>query len=325
MTFNDDAQLDTSRIGTGGGGRGRGGMVIGGGGGILGVIALILYLLMGGNPDTTSQSQPAPQPQQTQGGGDLGRGGNALNPSRVGGAGQVNAGALATKCKTGADANRDDECRIIATENSLFDYWTKVYPASVKGNPPWQAPKTIVYSGQTQSACGTASNQVGPFYCPLDKSIYIDASFFQILQQRFGSSGGPLAQMYVVAHEYGHAVQDRLGVLDAAQQDPQGPASGGVRVELMADCLAGMWVKDASTTKDANGTTLLKPITQTQIKDALSAASAVGDDRIQKKTQGRVSPENFSHGTSEQRMRWFMNGYNSQNINSCNTLRAAQL
>lgn len=318
MTFNDDAQPDTSRIGSGGGGGGRGGMVIGGGGGILGILALILYMLFGGGSGSDNPGgQPAPRADDVQAGGPL-------NPSRVGGAGEVNSGAFA-KCKTGADANRDDQCRIIATENSLYDYWTKTYPASVKGNPPLRAPKMIVYSGQTQSACGTASNQVGPFYCPLDKSIFIDASFFQILQQRFGSSGGPLAQMYVVAHEYGHAIQDLLGVLDAAQKDPQGPASGGVRVELMADCLAGMWVKDAATTKDKNGTTLLKPITQQQIKDALSAASAVGDDRIQKKTQGRVSPENFTHGTSEQRMRWFMNGYNSQNINSCNTLRAAQL
>ena len=156
-------------------------------------------------------------------------------------------------------------------------------------------------------------------------SIYIDASFYQLLQSRFGSSGGPLAKEYVVAHEYGHAVQDQLGVLDAAQQDPQGATSGAVRTELMADCFAGMWTKDASTTKDKNGNTLLKPITQSDIEAALSAASAVGDDTIQKKTQGRVTPENFTHGTAQQRQRWFMNGYNNQNINSCNTLRANPL
>ena len=313
MTFNDDAQLDTSRVGGGGGGGyDRGGMVIGGGGGILGIIVLILYMLMGGDPGTSVGGTT----QQDQG--------SSLNSSRMAGAGQVNSGDF-SKCKTGADANKDDECRIIATENSLYDYWTAMYPKSNSKGTKLAPPKMIIYSGQTQSACGTASNQVGPFYCPLDKSIYIDASFYQLLSSRFGSSGGPLAKEYVVAHEYGHAIQDQLGVLDAAQQDPQGPTSGAVRVELMADCFAGMWTKDASTTKDKNGKTLLNPITQNDIKAALSAASAVGDDTIQKKTQGRVTPENFTHGTSEQRQRWFMNGYNNQNINSCNTLKANPL
>lgn len=179
--------------------------------------------------------------------------------------------------------------------------------------------------GQTQSACGTASNQVGPFYCPLDKQVYIDADFFKLLSSQFGADGGNLAQMYVVAHEYGHALQDQLGLLDRAQQDPKGPESGGVKIELMADCFAGMWAKDASTTKDKNGKTLLKPLTQKDIDSALSAASAVGDDHIMEKTQGRVSPENFTHGTSEQRRRWFMTGYESQSINSCNTFKASSL
>ncbi len=311
MTFNDDARLDTSRIGGGGGRGGGGGMIIGGGGGIVGVIALILYMLLGGggqDQGSTPQQDPA----------------NQLNNSRMAGGGQIRTADFSA-CQTGKDANSDDKCRIIATENSLYDYWTKTYPASVKGNPAWKAPRIIIYSGQTPSACGTASNQVGPFYCPLDQQIYIDASFYQLLARRFGSSGGPLAKEYVVAHEYGHAVQDQLGVLDEAQKDPQGPASGGVRVELMADCFAGMWVKDASTTQDASGTTLLQPVSQQDISDALSAASAVGDDTIQEKVRGRVSPENFTHGTAEQRMRWFMNGYSSQNINSCNTLRAGTL
>ncbi len=312
MTFNDDAQLDTSRIeGGGGGGFGRGGMVVGGGGGILGILALILYMLFGGSggtePGGTSPQQPGP-----------------YDAGRVAGAGQIDSAGF-SDCRTGADANRDDRCLVIATENSLYGYWTKTFPASTKNRTPLQAPKLVNYSGQTQSACGTASNQVGPFYCPLDKKIFIDASFFNLLSKRFGADGGQFAKEYVVAHEYGHAVQDQLGVLDEAQKDPQGPASGGVRVELMADCFAGMWAKDATTTKDKNGTPLLKPLTEQDIKSALSAASAVGDDTIQKKTQGRVAPENFTHGTADQRMRWFMNGYNNQNINSCNTLRASQL
>ena len=166
---------------------------------------------------------------------------------------------------------------------------------------------------------------MGPFYCPLDKLVYIDASFFQELQQRFGANGGALAKEYVVAHEYAHHVQDILGLLGRAQQDPQGPESGAVRLELMADCMAGMWVKNATQTKDANGTTFLKPITQADIESALSAASAVGDDRIQRATQGRVNPESWTHGSSAQRQKWFMTGYQTGDLNQCNTFAAQDL
>ncbi len=314
MTFNDDAQLDTSRIesGGGGGGFGRGGMVIGGGGGILGILGLILYLLFGGSGATEQGSAPPAETNQSVDGSRF--------ENRPG------TTPVTERCRgSAAIGNTDDECLVVGVENSLYDYWTRAFPQATKNKTPWKAPIVAVYQNQKQSACGTASNQVGPFYCPLDKKIYIDASFYQLLTKRFGANGGQLAKMYVVAHEYGHAVEDQLGVLDAAQQDPQGPASGSVRIELMADCFAGMWTKEASTTKDKNGVTLLKPITQQDIQSALSAASAVGDDTIQKKTQGRVTPENFTHGTSEQRQRWFMNGYNNQNINSCNPLRANPL
>ena len=310
MTFNDNAQLDTSQISGGSGGGRRGGMVIGGGGGVLGVIALILYLLMGGGGDTSPGSSPAQDPR--------------MDSSYVAGGGEVNTGHI-DRCKTGADANRDDNCLVVGTVNSVQDYWKRTFPASTSNRTPWRMTKTVLYQGSTQSACGTASNQVGPFYCPLDQQVFIDAGFFKQLNQRFGADKGNFAKMYVVAHEYGHAAQDQLGVLDEAQKDPQGPTSGGVRIELMADCFAGMWAKDASTTKDKAGNTLLEPLTQQDINSALSAASAVGDDSIQEKVQGRVSPENFSHGTSEQRMRWFMAGYNNQNINTCNTLRASRL
>lgn len=309
MTFNDNAQLDTSQVSGGSGGGRRGGMVIGGGGGVLGVIALILYMLLGGGGETP-QGPTAPDPR--------------MDRSYVGGGGSVEANIF-DHCKTGADANRDDNCLVVGTVNSVQDYWKRQFPASTSNRTPWRMTKTVLYEGTTQSGCGTASNQVGPFYCPLDRQVFIDASFFQQLNQRFGADKGSFAKMYVVAHEYGHAAQDQLGVLEEAQRDPQGPTSGGVRIELMADCFAGMWAKDASTTKDAAGHTLLEPLTQQDINSALSAAAAVGDDSIQEKVQGRVTPENFSHGTSEQRMRWFMTGYNNQNINTCNTLRASRL
>ena len=321
MTFNDEAQLDTSQVGGGSGGGFRpGGMVLGGGGGCLSIIVLLVILFLnGGLPGGGGGGGgQAPAPQEP------GTSSDPFDTSGVGGGGSIDSGDF-SKCKTGADANRDAQCRVIGTVNSVQDYWTKELPAESNNQRQWKPTKTILYSGQTQSACGTASNQVGPFYCPLDKQVYIDADFFKLLSSQFGADGGNLAQMYVVAHEYGHALQDQLGLLDRAQQDPKGPESGGVKIELMADCFAGMWAKDASTTKDKNGKTLLKPLTQKDIDSALSAASAVGDDHIMEKTQGRVSPENFTHGTSEQRRRWFMTGYESQSINSCNTFKASSL
>lgn len=302
MTFNDDAQLDTSGVSRGGGG-GRG-LAIGGGGGLLGLVALVLYMLMGGNPADVQQPPASQSERQAESAG---------------------AGDLAAKCRTGADANRDPECRVVATRNSVQSYWRAKLPEASGGKVQWQDTEMVLYQGQTRSACGDASNEIGPFYCPLDKKVYMDAAFFRILEQQFGSSGGPLAQEYVVAHEFGHALQDQLGLLERAQQDPKGPESGAVRVELMADCFAGMWAKGAVETKDANGRTFMEPLTETDVRDALSAAESVGDDHIQKQARGRVSPESFTHGTSEQRQRWFMRGYETGDLNQCNTLQARDL
>ena len=320
MTFNDNVQLDTSQAtsgGSSGGGYGGGGNFPGGiqvGGGIGGLILLILVFIFGGNVlDGGGTQDPGTGSSTGQS--------SSLDPSQVAAGGSQSGGAF-SQCKTGADANKNDECLVIATVNSAQAYWGSALPQYGR---QYTKANTVLYSGQTQSACGTASNQVGPFYCPLDKLVYIDASFFQELQQRFGANGGALAKEYVVAHEYGHHVQDILGLLGRAQQDPQGPESGAVRLELMADCLAGMWVKNATQTKDANGTTFLKPLTQADIDSALSAASAVGDDRIQRATQGRVNPESWTHGSSAQRQKWFMTGYQTGDLNQCNTFAAQDL
>jgi uncharacterized protein len=292
VSFNDDAQLDTSQIQSGGGG-GRGGLAIGGGAGL---VILILGLVFGVDTSSITGTPGAPvEPGQS---------------------------TVGQQCKSGADANRDAECRVVGTVNSVQDFWTDALPRYGRQYTP---AKTVLYRGQTQSACGTASNQVGPFYCPIDKKVYIDASFFDELTSRFGADDGALAQEYVVAHEYGHHVQDVLGVLDAAQRDPKGAESGSVRIELMADCLAGVWANGAASTKDANGNTYLKPLTQQDIDSALSAAAAVGDDRIQKKVQGRVDPESWTHGSSEERQRWFTRGYSSGDLNQCDTLNASSL
>jgi predicted metalloprotease len=272
-------------------------------------------------------------------GGGLGGGGlllvvvlsllGVIDPSSVlggGGNGAAPGGspdpAVSSTCRTGADANRDVRCRVIGTVNSVQDFWADELP---RQGVRYQAARTRLYSGQTQSACGTASNAVGPFYCPTDKRVYIDASFFDELTTRFGADDGALAQEYVVAHEYGHHVQDLLGVLGAAQADAQGATSGSVRVELQADCYAGMWARGATSTQDAQGRTYLKPLTRQDIASALSAASAVGDDRIQSQARGQVDPESYTHGTSAQRQRWFTTGYQYGDLDRCDTLHASSL
>ncbi|NLJ53484.1 MAG: hypothetical protein GX344_05040 [Intrasporangiaceae bacterium] len=300
MSFNENVRLDTSSVRTGGGGGGRGGpggMVIGGG--IGGLILTLILMFLGINPGQV--------PMPTDPG---------MDTSRVDTAGNANAD-LISHCETGADANEDIWCRMVAGENSIQDFWAGELP---RYGREWSRPTLTLYQGQTQSACGTASNQVGPFYCPLDKGVYIDADFFQLLQDQFGASGGPLAQLYVLAHEFGHSLQDQLGLLGRAQQDPQGAESGAVRVELMADCLAGVWVNHASSTTDeASGEAWLKPPSEAEIRDALSAAAAVGDDNIQERTQGRVTPENWTHGSAEARQRWFLQGFQSGDLNRCDT------
>lgn len=311
MSFNDDAGLDTSQVGSGG--FGGGGRMIPGGvgvGGVGGVILLVLYLVFGGDlSGGPSGSQPGGQGMSVEGVGAAGTGSDAVSQ-------QI------SQCRTGADANRDDTCRVIGTVNSVQDFWDTYLP---KHGKQYRQAKTVLYQGSTQTQCGTGSAQMGPFYCPLDSQVYIDVSFFNDLSTKYGADGGSLAQMYVVAHEYGHHVQQLTGVLNRAQQDPQGPQSGAVRTELQADCYAGLWVRHASTTKDAEGRTLLKPVTQQDISSALSAASAVGDDRIQQKAQGHVTPESWTHGSSAQRQKWFMAGYNSGDMNACDTFNTPNL
>ncbi len=224
-------------------------------------------------------------------------------------------------CKTGADADARLDCRITGTVNSLNAFWPD-YLAQY--NKQYPQPNTVIFAGGTGTGCGAATSEVGPFYCPADSTAYFDPGFFQELVDRFGSSGGPLAQEYVVAHEFGHHVQNVLGNLDRAQQDPQGPASGAVRVELQADCYAGLWARYASTTNDpATGQPYLEPLKAQDLQDALSAASAVGDDRIQKASTGRVSPESWTHGSSAQRQKWFSQGYQTGDINQCDTFSVA--
>ena len=301
MSFNTGAQLDTSQVSSGGRGSSRGGVIMGGGAG--GIVLLLLSLFFG--QDLTGGAfDPGQITSQTQGDEQL-------------------DGKAFEDCKTGEDANNNDTCRIIGTVNSVQAYWGDALPADT--NHQYRDATTVIYSGATQSACGTASNQTGPFYCPSDERVYIDAAFFNDLQQRYGADGGTLAQMYVVAHEYGHHIENIIGVLAEAQDGQSGPESNGVRIELMADCMAGVWAMHASETTDAGGVALIEPLTETDINSALSAAAAVGDDQIQKASTGSVNRESWTHGSSEQRQRWFLAGYKSGNVNDCDTFSASQL
>jgi predicted metalloprotease len=293
MSFNEGVRLDPGRASGGGPGAG---LAIGGGAG--GILALILALVFGVNPgDLIGGSGPGAAPAQQQ---DF------------------------SHCRTGEDANRYVDCRIIATAESLDAVWGQVLPA--QAGVQYTQPGLTIFQQAVSTGCGTASSEVGPFYCPVDRTAYFDAGFFQVLHDRFGASGGPLAQEYVVAHEFGHHIENELGVLGRAQQDQQGAGSGSVRIELMADCLAGVWAHHASQTVDPqSGEPFLKPLTEQDVADALSAAAAVGDDRIQRETQGRVDPESWTHGSSEQRQRWFSAGYRTGQVATCDTFAAGNL
>ncbi|MEK8229236.1 neutral zinc metallopeptidase [Oerskovia sp. M15] len=208
--------------------------------------------------------------------------------------------------------------------HSLDDYWAEALPAQV--GVSYAVPDVVSFTGSTQTGCGAATSAVGPFYCPPDQTVYIDVSFFDELRSRFGSSGGRLAEEYVIAHEFGHHIEQLSGAMESADRSGTGPESDSVRIELMADCLAGMWAGNAATNIDAKrGVPFLEEITPEQLADALSAASAVGDDRIQQSATGSVNPEAWTHGSSEQRQRWFMTGYDGGTFQDCNALEASTL
>jgi predicted metalloprotease len=286
MRFRKDARLDASQVEDMRGRRMGGGPIALGGGGIVGIIVLLAIVLLGGNP---------------LGGETGGLGGLAGETAGTGA-----PSATISECRTGQDANEREDCRILGVVNSVQAYWGSAF----RGYEP---AKTRFFEDFTSSGCGQASSAVGPFYCPRDLRVYIDLGFFDELESRFGASGGPLAQAYVIAHEYGHHIQNLTGVLRRPDAQELGPQGGAVRIELQADCLAGAWVANAVRTG------FIEDLTRADIQDALSAAAAVGDDRIQERVQGRVTPESWSHGSSDQRQSWFVRGIEGGSANSCNT------
>lgn len=312
MRFNPKARLDTSRVGDGGSGGGGGGPmrlpIPGGtraGGGIGGIIIIILFVVL----------------TYCTGGGLGGGGGTGTGTQSQGGTdtSRMDDSERYDNCKTGADANKDEDCARVAVENSLYNFWSTQFSSGFE-------PATMMtFSGGVNTGCGQASSQVGPFYCPSDQKIYLDTTFFDdVLQGQLGGQGGDFVEPYVIGHEYGHHIQNLMGTMGKVRTQ-QGPESDAVRLELQADCYAGLWTKAATGTTDAEGVAIFEELDQGDIQEALDSAKAVGDDRIQQKSGQGVDPEGWTHGSSEQRMRWFMTGYEDGTVESCDTFAASEL
>jgi uncharacterized protein len=293
VKFRPRARLDTGQVQDRRGMGGGRGIAVGGGAG--GLLLVVVLLLLGVNP--------------TGGGGD------GSDPFALGtGQGTASdAGELSSTCRTGEDANQREDCRIVAVVNSVQAYWGD----NVQG---YREAPTQFFTGQTQTGCGGATSAVGPFYCPSDQTVYIDLGFYRDLRTRFGARGGAFAEAYVIAHEYGHHVQHLLGTdRRVGRENAQGATSGSVRLELQADCYAGVWAAHAVDTG------FVEQLTAADVSDGLDAAAAVGDDRIQKAATGRVNPETWTHGSSAQRQKWFDTGYRSGDANRCDTFAAGAL
>ena len=288
MSFNKNSRLDPSQVEDRRGRRGTGTAIAVGGGG-LGLILTILYVLLGGNLS----------------GSTTGDGGQGLPATEY----PAGINDLQTQCQTGADANNREDCRIVGYVNSIQSFWTDEF---ARRGSQYTIADTVLFTGSTEAACGTADTAMGPFYCPSDQKVYLDLDFFNELQTRFGAQGGRFAEAYVLAHEYGHHVQDLLGALSNSS-NATGPESQSVQTELQADCLAGVWAFHATETG------YLTQVTDQDIAQSLDAAAAVGDDRIQRETQGYVSPETWTHGSSEQRQLALKDGLQSGDMATCDS------
>ncbi len=270
---------------------------IGGKGGIGGVILVVVFLVIA-----------------KCAGADLGGiiGDDGTSPNRA--AGDLNDTRYAN-CETGADANENPDCARVAIENSLTNFWES---QDIRNWRPIEALYT--FTGQVDTGCGPASSDVGPFYCPPDESVYLDTTFFdRVLEDQLGGPDGGFVEYYVLAHEYGHHISNVIGDMSRVTSQQTGPDSPGVRLELQADCFAGLWTAAAEKVPDANGEPIIEDITDEDIRLAFEAAAAVGDDYIQEKTQGRVSPESWTHGSSEQRQYWFNQGFRGGSMSDCAT------
>jgi predicted metalloprotease len=310
MQYNDNAQLDTSVVedARSSGGGGLGGVALGGGGlGIVGLIVVVLINVLGGG---SGSGLPG-------GIGDLSGVGSGSNVT------SVDNSQLSATCKTGKDANRSADCALVAHIESVEGYWSQKLPSL--GTQYVHSP-TRFFRGQTNTGCGAADSGVGPFYCPADRKVYIDLAFFDQLKTQFGATGGPFVNAYVLAHEYGHHVQDLLGIESKVDHTGTGAKSDSVRLELQADCYAGVWANHATSVPSANGQPFIQNLTKDDISAALDTAGRIGDDWIQSHLGGGdVDQSRFTHGSSAQRQKWFGTGYSTGNPTRCDTFGTSNL
>jgi uncharacterized protein len=301
MELNENARVDTSQIDDrrssgGGGGGGLGGLPIGGGG-ITGVIITLLLAVVGGYFGIN------------QIGGDGGVAQSGDNTS------------LSQQCSQ-PDATEQLDCRNVLFVNSIQDYWVEAMPQAF--GDPYKPARTVFFANAVRTACGNADSGVGPFYCPADDRVYIDLTFYRLLADQLGAPG-EFAQPYVLAHEYGHHVQDLAGTEAAMrrqqQRDPDQANALSVKLELQADCYAGAWAKNATGTDDGSGQKIFTSITQEDIQQGLDTAAKIGDDTLQQRSGGTVNPAEFTHGTSAQRQQWFQTGYDSGDPTTCDTFK----
>jgi uncharacterized protein len=288
----DDQKVDVSGVSDR---RGVGGPIAIGGGGI-GVVGLIVYLLVavlgGGSTDTTGLVPPG-DTVQGSGGGES---------------------DLATRCNTAGAIQKYDDCFLVKVYNEINEVWTDEF---IRGGAAYEKPGLVFFTTSVSTGCGQASSQVGPFYCPPDQAIYLDIGFLKQLQQQFGAQGR-YAQAYILAHEAGHHLQTLFGterrVRAAEQSEPSKQGELSIATELQADCYAGVWSRLADEAGNVS-------VGDAEVQQAQDAAAAVGDDRIQRQTQGRVDPETWTHGSAAQRRAWFTTGRRTGDVNACTTFR----
>ena len=291
-----------------GGGGGGGGFPIPMkmGGGLIGILLMLAVVVLpkllhgsglGGGTTSSNGGNSAPI--------------NVPSPNAVP-AGDSGGGQSLDTGSQGTGACDTDTAQIVCgAVTDVQNFWDATFKTAGRN---YTFAHTVFFSGGTDTGCGQASAQTGPFYCPVDSKVYFDLDFLVQLQDRFGATGD-LASQYIVAHEYGHHIQKLLGISDqvhqAEQQDPGSANQMSVKLELQADCLAGVWANDANRRGQFDS--------NTEISEAINAAGAVGDDKIQQQTQGRVDPESFTHGSAQQRMTWFKRGFDTGNSDNCDT------
>lgn len=235
----------------------------------------------------------------------------AQNSANHQGGTQVGRGGDFAHCRTAQDANNNDDCRLLATGVSLDNFWSQALPQ--EAGIQYSKPQLVIAEGNVSTGCGSSNiSQTGPFYCPRDETVYMSVPFFDQLKQ-MGGSDGSFSQMYVTAHEFGHHIQDLQGTLGLSDYNNPGADSNAVKLELQADCYAGLWAAHADMGQNA----VLEPLTQEQVEQAIQTAQSIGDDAIQKSAGQKVNPDNWTHGSAKQRVDWFVRGYQGGTMKSC--------